>query len=122
MRFSTAYYLLLLYLTVMLKPLMPLMCDAWDHAFAEANHIATIHARYGANHAEKAVATGEQNDTNKNQNTTKTNETVPVHVAGEEPAGHIAVLEMTVPYPVLTSSIPPMIVPATPGQPPKYVL
>jgi hypothetical protein len=122
MRFSIAYYLLLVYLSVMLKPLMPLVTDAWNHAFAEANHIATVHAKYGEHHLEKELASDEQNDNNKSQNTAKTTEPVPVHIAGEAYAQKLTVLTVPNHYPIFTSNILITPVPASPGQPPKYVL
>jgi len=88
MRFPVAYYLLLLYITVMLRPLMPLLGDAWDHAFAESIHIATVHAKYGANHLEKAMADAGADNNSKNQNTVKSVEVVPVHVPEEAVAIH----------------------------------
>ncbi len=79
MKFSIAYYLLLLYVTVMLKPLIPMLSDAWSHCFAEAEHIATVHAKFGANHVEKQLADSEKDANGKSQDTTKTAEPVPVH-------------------------------------------
>lgn len=78
MRFSIAYYLLLLYTVVMLKPLVPLVCDAWNHAFAEARHIASVHAKYGEHHLEKQLAAAEDGST-KNEASTKTFDTAPAH-------------------------------------------
>lgn len=81
MRFPLAYYLLLLYSTVMLKPLIPVIEDNIEHCFAEAYHIATIHMKYGNNHLENELAsTNSDGSTNKDQNTTKSEETMPVHV------------------------------------------
>ena len=86
MKFPIAYYLLLLYLTVMLKPLMPVISDAWDHTFAESIHIATVHAKYGANHLQSVLAdnASENNANSKNQNTVKSSEVVPAHLVENE--------------------------------------
>ncbi len=70
MKFALAYYLLLLYSTVILKPLIPIAEDSVEHCFAEAYHIATVHAKYGNNHLEKEVA--DTNDSNNNSNTKNT--------------------------------------------------
>jgi len=78
MRFSIAYYLLLLYTLVMLKPLLPLVCDAWGHAFAEARHIASVHAKYGEHHLEKQLA-AEQDNSTKNEAGIKTFDAAPAH-------------------------------------------
>lgn len=122
MKFSIAYYLVLLYLTIMLKPLIPIVSDAWSHSFAEANHILAIHAKYGANHLEKELASGERDDNNKSQNTFKPAEPVPVHAIAEVNAGETYSVVIAKYYPVLQSNIPPAIVPAAPGQPPKFSL
>ncbi len=80
MRFTTAYYLLVLYVTVMFQPLIPIACDAWCHAFAEANHIATVHAKYGSHHLDVSLAEANNSDTNKNQNRVKIDGQAQVHV------------------------------------------
>ena len=56
MKFAIAYYLLLIYATVILKPLIPVVEDVLIHCFAEAYHVATVHAKYGNNHLEKELA------------------------------------------------------------------
>ena len=82
MKFPIAYYLLLLYLTVILRPLLPLASDAWGHTFNEAIHIATVHAKYGANHLQSVLAdnAAQNNSNGKTQNTIKFGEDVPVHL------------------------------------------
>ena len=70
---------MLLYCTVMLKPLLPLINDAWSHSFAEASHIMTVHAKYGSNHLSKELAKG-SDASNKNQNTLTSQEQVFVHL------------------------------------------
>ena len=79
MKFSIAYYFLLLYITVIIKPLIPVVVNAWDHTFAEARHIATVHAKYGAHHLEKQLAPEEKDADGKTQNTVKNSEPVQVH-------------------------------------------
>lgn len=84
MRFTTAYYLVLLYVTVMFKPLIPLIGDAWSHIFNEAEHVGTVHAIYGKNHLDNSLAKeGAEND-RKNHNTVKSEEPTPVHVSADE--------------------------------------
>lgn len=84
MRFPTAYYLMLLYITVMLKPLIPYISDAVSHTFEDAMHIATVHSVYGDNHVEIEMATSSSDENNKNQNTSKGQEPIPVHVSEVE--------------------------------------
>lgn len=81
MRFSLAYYLLLLYTTVIIKPLLPIAADAWDHAFAEAKHIATVHARYGKNHLEKEISSETSHANSKNSDTLKGAEPIQFHLS-----------------------------------------
>lgn len=85
MRFPIAYYLLLIYLTMMARPFLPLLSDVWSHTFSETIHIAKVHARYGANHLEKELAAAEKENNNASKNTAgvKTTEPVPVHLPGE---------------------------------------
>ena len=80
--FTKAYYLLLIYSTLMLQPLIPVAIDCWQHTFAEAQHILTVHAKYGSNHLEKELAAASsENGNNKDQNSVKSEETTPVHIA-----------------------------------------
>ena len=102
MRFPIAYYLMLLYLTVMFKPLVPLISDAISHTFEDAIHIATVHAVYGDNHVEIELAgTGSDNDASKNQNTAKAQDPIPVHVSEETAAYDFTLTEADKYYPSL---------------------
>ena len=73
MKSTIAYYLLLLYLTVMIHPILPIVCDAWSHAFSEINHLAIVHAKYGSHHVEMALAKSIDNNNSKNKNSNKIN-------------------------------------------------
>lgn len=85
MRFQIAYYLMLLYVTVMFKPLIPIVNDVLSHTFSEAIHIATVHAIYGINHLEKELSnTACDNANSKHQNSINTEDQVPVHVSTHE--------------------------------------
>ncbi|HRH50784.1 MAG TPA: hypothetical protein PLP23_18675 [Panacibacter sp.] len=100
MRFPIAYYLMLLYLTVMFKPLIPVISDALSHTFEDAIHIATVHAVYGDNHVEIELATtGSDNDASKNQHTTKAQDPIPVHVSEEAAANGFTLTEADKHYP-----------------------
>ncbi|MFT4152558.1 hypothetical protein [Parafilimonas sp.] len=81
MKFATAYYLLLIYSTVILKPVIPVVEDGLQHCFAEAYHIATVHARYGNNHLEKTIAeAGRESETSKGRHTAGSEETTQFHL------------------------------------------
>jgi hypothetical protein len=80
MRQTIAYYLMLLYLTVLFKPLIPVIGDLASHYFDKAMHEINVHAKYGANHLDAEIAkTSSDNDNSKNGNTVKT-ENIPVHI------------------------------------------
>ena len=81
MRVPVAYYLLLLYVTVMFKPLVPIVSDAISHTFSEAIHIATVHAIYGSNHLQKELSNTTSDNTDKHQTNRSVEDPVPVHVS-----------------------------------------
>ncbi len=60
MKATIAYYMLILYATVMFKPLIPIVQDFLSHTFSEAIHIATVHAIYGSNHLQKELSQQEK--------------------------------------------------------------
>ena len=85
MRYIAAYYLVLVYVTVMLKPLIPIVSDAMSHALNGAIHVSTVHAKYGSNHLDEELAdTASDNTNSKNQNTVKSEEPLPVHISTKE--------------------------------------
>jgi len=55
MKQRIAYYFLLIYTLVLLKPIIATIQDGLSHLFAEAIHIATVHAKYGSNHLQREV-------------------------------------------------------------------
>ena|ERR1017187_6566759 len=90
MRAPIGYYMMLLYFTVMFKPLIPIVCDALSHTLCEAIHIATVHAIYGGNHLQKELAdTNAENANNKHQNTTNGEDQVNVHLSATEFVFHL---------------------------------
>ena len=69
MKSPIAYYLMLLYVTAMLKPLLPIADDWWSHEFNEIEHISLIHAKYRNHHLQKEVAdTTSDSENRKDQN------------------------------------------------------
>ena len=55
------------------------------HCFAEAYHVATVHAIYSNNHFENEEAdTNDCSDNNNNKNTLKEDDSVSVHVVSVE--------------------------------------
>ena len=74
---------MLVYTTVIIKPVIPIVEDAFAHTFAEVIHIATVHAMYGENHLQKELANTSDNDKSKSQNNLKTEDLVPIHICPE---------------------------------------
>jgi hypothetical protein len=121
MKHPGAYYLVLLYVTVMLKPLMPLISDAWAHTFAESIHIATVHAKYGANHLEKELsATSSENENNKAHNSVKTEEPFPPHLTFTECNDEVSLNAFDISYPVFNLNIPEAVFIFNQAPPPKF--
>lgn len=79
MKQPAAYYLLLLYCTLMVRCAMPVACDALSHLFNAEAHIATVHAIYGSHHLQAEVA-GAVSDTGTSKHTgTQQDEPTVVH-------------------------------------------
>ncbi len=69
----------------MIKPLLPIASDWWQHEFNEVEHLSCVHAVYGSHHLQLEIAdTGSENDNNKNQNILKSEDQVPFHVSVDE--------------------------------------
>jgi hypothetical protein len=78
---ASGYCLLLLYLTVSFKPLLSIVQDTWEHAFNEAEHMATVHARSGNHHLQKEIAEHHTDDDHdKNDHSLKPEDEVPFHL------------------------------------------
>ena len=75
---------MVLYVTVIFKPLIPIITDAFEHTFAEAIHIATVHAIYGENHLQKELSNTADSDRDKSQNTLKGENLISVHICPTE--------------------------------------
>ena len=81
---TVAYYLILLYVTVMLKPFIPVIADIWEHDYNEMEHITLVHAKYGRNHVQKEVAESSANDDqNKTNNILSSEDQVPSHILAD---------------------------------------
>jgi hypothetical protein len=71
MRHPSAYYLLLLYVTVVCRPLIPLLHDWYEHSFNEVEHLATVHHQNGMNHVNYEIGKMEKEDNNPSNNPSK---------------------------------------------------
>ncbi len=121
MRFTTAYYLMLLYVTVMIKPLIPFIQDEWSHEFHEIEHISIVHAKYGSHHLEKELANADSsNDKSKTQNTVKSEDQVPLHVLIQASKLDPFVHNSSTQYHSFTLCNLPLISIVNQGPPPKF--
>ena len=64
----------------MVKPLIPIVSDCYQHAFNGIAHISTVHARFGDNHLQKDIEDLAKGDAEKAANVTKSITEVPVHI------------------------------------------
>jgi hypothetical protein len=62
---------------------MPLISDELSHVFAEAIHIATVHAKYGSHHLEKELEKTASDDS-KNHNAVLSEVNLTVHIPANE--------------------------------------
>ena len=88
MRSAIAYYMMILYATVMFKPLIPIVKDKLSHTFAEAIHIATVHAIYGADHLQKDVDQTSSDTANGKHQNSNNEDQAQVHVSTSESKFH----------------------------------
>lgn len=72
---------MLLYITVMLQPLLPIVSDWYGHEFNPIQHQIQVHMVYGKNHLYKDVAESNSANSQTNKHTSaKTSESAPVHI------------------------------------------
>ena len=62
MKSVSVFYLLLLYLVALWKPVLPLFNDALAHTFWEAEHKATVHQHNGEEHVHHELQHEEESD------------------------------------------------------------
>lgn len=112
---------MLLYITVMLKPLLPIVNDLWEHEFNEIEHISTVHFKYGSHHLQKEVAdTGADGAQSKCANTLKTEDQVPFHISVNSIKFHFASYKSDIEYLVFTLPNLPFVLISNQGPPPKF--
>ncbi|MEO7529881.1 MAG: hypothetical protein ABIS69_00675 [Sediminibacterium sp.] len=121
MRSPAAYYLMLLYLSVMFKPLIPIISDVWEHEFNEVAHLSLVHEKYGSHHLEKELADNGHNDHAKDSNTLKSEDQVPFHFFTDEYKNTFFSDAFDKHFSLLSCSKLPVISIAREGPPPKSV-
>ncbi|MBI3719536.1 MAG: hypothetical protein HY252_13210 [Sphingobacteriales bacterium] len=80
MKQAAVYYLFLIYIMAMCKPILPLVNDMLAHTFYEAEHIATVHQQYGKNHLHNDLKEASKENSNNNTAIVKASEPVSVHI------------------------------------------
>lgn len=119
MRNSIAYYLMLLYITIMFKPFIPAIKDTLSHTFSEAIHIAIVHAKYGANHLAKEVAATGSDNSSGNQNILSI-ESASVHITTTEWKYNFNLKLLNKDYPAYLPYILTSVFISKAGPPPKF--
>ena len=112
---------MLLYITVMLKPLLPIVNDWWSHEFNQIEHVSLIHAKYGSRHVTKELADrAYENGSTKNQNTLKLQDQVQLHISVVKCTSPFSLNSFQIDYPVLKLYKLPAIFISKQGPPPKF--
>ena len=72
---------MLIYITAMCKPVLPLVNDFLSHTFWKTEHIAIVHYENGKNHLHYELKkVNDQNNNDSNSPAPKSSESVSVHV------------------------------------------
>lgn len=115
----SAYFLLLLYLTVVFKPLVPVVQDVWEHTFNEVQHLATVHQHSGSHHLQKEIAGQDNGNDNHNDHNLKADDEVPVHLLAKVGALDFNTAECICNHTLLPHQQLALIVLSSPSPPPK---
>ena len=106
---------------VIIKPVLPVVSDWWQHEFNEASHLACVHNIYGSHHLQHEVEeAGQGKDQSKSQHTLKSEDQVPFHMLGSQSKNEFNPLLSNIPFNILNLlKLSPVIIPAD-GPPPKF--
>ncbi len=80
MKSPAAYYLFLLYMFALCKPVMPLVQDVIAHTFFEHQHLESVHKDGGKNHVNKEVGKLAGDESSSNSNSLKSYDDVAPHL------------------------------------------
>ena len=121
MKSDIAYYLLLLYITVMIHPLLPVAHDWWEHEFNETEHLSHVHSHKGNDHLEKELKnSNSENTTNKNQNSLKAEDQVSFHVSPSIYKDNFSVNKTHLQHQLLNLNKPAFVFIFLKSPPPKF--
>ncbi|HXB44079.1 MAG TPA: hypothetical protein VNV85_08490 [Puia sp.] len=119
MRYTSAYYLILLYCLGMFNQWVPVAKDALSHIFSEAIHLATVHAKYGNHHLQKELETTTR-ENSKNHNAIPTEPNFSVHVCTNGCTYDFYAAVQYKAYPFLVIPDTADIIVCTQSPPPKF--
>ena len=112
---------MLLYITVMLKPLIPIVSDWYSHEFNEIEHLTKVHAVYGSHHLQKELfETGSENSKTKTPNSLGAEDQVSFHISPEQNKSTPAVREVTIQFATFKRNTFPSVLISRQGPPPKF--
>ena len=115
-----AYYLMLLYATVMVKPLLPVVNDFISHQFNGIEHISLVHALYGNQHLQNEIAESDSDKKGtRNQNIAKSFEGVSLHLVQGTNTEERTVNNIIIKFMLLNTRIPSFVLISNQGPPPK---
>src|SRR5687767_11256212 len=84
MKTTVAHYLLLIYLTALCKPFLPVVNDFLAHTFWKAEHITIVHHENGKDHLHYELKkVSDENNKDSNSPAPKFPESVSVHVVSQ---------------------------------------
>ncbi len=105
----------------MVKPLLPIVSDWYQHEFNEIEHLSCVHAVYGSHHLQHEIAdNGSDNDPDKKQNTLKSEDQVPFHVLVDELKNDLNSFPSELQFNILKSLLLSPVFIAREGPPPKF--
>lgn len=86
MKKGITYLFLVVYTTVMLKPLVPYVSDFVAHVCWQYEHISTVHYEHGKYHTHyESLAAAAKQDPLQKSSLAKNTDTVPEHISFDEP-------------------------------------
>ena len=84
MKTTAAHYLLLIYITAMCKPVLPLVNDFIAHTFWKTEHIISVHHENGKDHLHYELKkVSDQNNEDANSPAPKFSECVSIHILSQ---------------------------------------
>ncbi len=107
----------------MIHPLLPVAHDWWEHEFNATEHLSHVHDRYGNDHLDKELnKSNSESNTNKNQNSLKSEDQVSFHVFPIDCAHKFSVNKFDIQHKFFKISKPLSVFISIKAPPPKLFL